>query len=176
MYLTKISREKWKIPFPTTSSHPNLIHLYVCVCVFSHSVVSNSATPMDCSLPSSSVHGNFQARILEQVAISCFRGSSWQRDQTCVICIYCTGRQIRYQCTTWEPWFTFVHIFKKPAFLIILLWFWSSCLFNFVFSLKLIFKFFLFIFSFIQNFIFKNIKHIWDIMLYIESGNEKTVV
>lgn len=30
----------------------------------------------------------------------------------------------------------------------------------------------MFIFSFIQNFIFKNIKHIWDIRLYIESGNE----
>ena len=32
--------------------------------------------PMDCSLPGSSVHGTFQARILEWVAISFFRGSS----------------------------------------------------------------------------------------------------
>ena len=31
--------------------------------------------PMDCSLPGSSVHGNFQARILEWVAISFSRGS-----------------------------------------------------------------------------------------------------
>ena len=31
---------------------------------------------MDCSLPGSSVHGIFQARILEQVAISYSRGSS----------------------------------------------------------------------------------------------------
>ena len=45
VYLTKISRGKWKSPFPLTSSHLNLIHLYVCICVFSHSVVSNSATP-----------------------------------------------------------------------------------------------------------------------------------
>ena len=30
----------------------------------------------DCSLPGSSVHGIFQARILEWVAISFFRGSS----------------------------------------------------------------------------------------------------
>ena len=32
--------------------------------------------PMDCSPPSSSVHGIFQARILEWVAISSSRGSS----------------------------------------------------------------------------------------------------
>ena len=40
--------------------------------------------PMGCSLPSSSVHGIFQARILEWVAISFSRGSSWPRDRTCV--------------------------------------------------------------------------------------------
>ena len=37
---------------------------------------------MDCSLPGSSVHGIFQARILEWVAISFSRGSSWPRDQS----------------------------------------------------------------------------------------------
>ena len=35
---------------------------------------------MDCSPPGSSVHGIFQARILEWVAISSSRGSSWPRD------------------------------------------------------------------------------------------------
>ena len=38
--------------------------------------------PMDCSLPGSSVHGIFQARILEWVAISFSRGSSRPRDRT----------------------------------------------------------------------------------------------
>ena len=38
--------------------------------------------PMDCSLPGSSVHGIFQARVLEWVAISFSRGSSWPRYQT----------------------------------------------------------------------------------------------
>ena len=38
--------------------------------------------PMDCSLPGSSVHGVLQARILEWVAISSSRESSWPRDQT----------------------------------------------------------------------------------------------
>ena len=46
--------------------------------------------PMDCSLPGSSVHGIFQARILEWLAISFSRGSSWPRDRTHISCI--TGR------------------------------------------------------------------------------------
>ena len=36
-------------------------------------------TPWNCSLPVSSVHGILQARILEWVAISFSRGSSWPR-------------------------------------------------------------------------------------------------
>ena len=43
--------------------------------------------PMDCSLPGSSAHGIFQARILEWVAVSFSRGSSQTRDQTQVSCI-----------------------------------------------------------------------------------------
>ena len=42
--------------------------------------------PMDCSLPGSSIHGIFQARILEWFAISFSRGSSWPRDWTQVSC------------------------------------------------------------------------------------------
>ena len=38
--------------------------------------------PMDCSLPSSSIHGILQARILEWIAISFSRGSSRPRDRT----------------------------------------------------------------------------------------------
>ena len=38
--------------------------------------------PMDCSSPGSSVRGISQARILEWVAISFSRGSSWPRDFT----------------------------------------------------------------------------------------------
>ena len=38
--------------------------------------------PMDCSLLGSSIHGIFQARILEWVAISFSRGSSQPRDRT----------------------------------------------------------------------------------------------
>ena len=42
--------------------------------------------PMNYSPPGSLVHGIFQARILEWVAISFSRGSSWPRDQTLVFC------------------------------------------------------------------------------------------
>ena len=43
--------------------------------------------PMDCSLPGSSIHGIFQARVLEWGAIAFSKGSSWLRDQTQVSCI-----------------------------------------------------------------------------------------
>ena len=46
--------------------------------------------PIDCSLPGSSVHGIFQARVLEWVAISFSRGSSQPKNRTQVSCI--TGR------------------------------------------------------------------------------------
>ena len=48
---------------------------------WSCSVMANSL-PRNCSPPRSSIHGIFQARILEWVAISFSRGSSRPRDQT----------------------------------------------------------------------------------------------
>ena len=56
--------------------------------------------PMDCSPPGFSVPGILQARVLEWVAISSSRGSSWPRDRTWVSC---TGRRILYHCTTKHP-------------------------------------------------------------------------
>ena len=47
---------------------------------------------MDCSPSISSVHGIFQARILEQVAISYSRASSQPRDQTRISWVSCIGR------------------------------------------------------------------------------------
>ena len=54
---------------------------------------------MDCSPPGSFFHGISQARILEQVAISYSKGSSWPRDQTQVSC---TGRQVLYHLSHQE--------------------------------------------------------------------------
>ena len=50
------------------------------VCVYAWSCPTLH-DPMNCGPPGSSVHGIFQARILEQVAISSSRGSSWPRDK-----------------------------------------------------------------------------------------------
>ena len=58
--------------------------------------------PMDCSLPGSSVHGIFQARILQWVAISYSRGPFRPRDWTHFSCVSYIGRRILYHCATWE--------------------------------------------------------------------------
>ena len=55
--------------------------------------------PMDYGLPGSSIHGISQARILEWVAISFSRRSSWPRGLTHVSCI---GRWILYPWATQE--------------------------------------------------------------------------
>ena len=60
----------------------NLVHAFESegsTCFFSLQVVSDSCNPMDYSPPGSSVHGIFQARILEWLAISFSRGSSGPR-------------------------------------------------------------------------------------------------
>ena len=66
------------------------------VCVCACSVMSDSCDLIDCGLPGSSVHGIIQARMLECIAISFSRGSSWPRDWTHVSYVSCTGRQVLY--------------------------------------------------------------------------------
>ena len=64
---------------PLALSYP----IYHLLGVFScFSCVQFLCNPIDCSLPSSSIHGIFPARILEWVAIPFYKGSSWPRDQT----------------------------------------------------------------------------------------------
>ena len=57
---------------------------------------------MDCSPPGSSVHGIYQARILEWVAISSFMRSFHPRNQTHIPCISPTDKWILYHWATWE--------------------------------------------------------------------------
>ena len=86
-------------------SHLSFLLLQMSHCVCVRSVVQSCPTlcdPMDCSLSASSVHGIFQARILEWVAISSSKKSSRPRVQTLVSCISCIGRQILYHWATWE--------------------------------------------------------------------------
>ena len=49
-------------------------------------VLATLCNPMDRSPPGSSVHGIFQASVLEWFAVSFFRESSWPRDRTWVSC------------------------------------------------------------------------------------------
>ena len=70
-----------------------------CVCALSGPTLCDS---MDGSPPGSSVHGIFQAKILEWAAISFSRGSSWPRNRTYVSCVSYSGRRILYHCATWK--------------------------------------------------------------------------
>ena len=49
---------------------------------------STLCDPLDCSLPGSSVHGIFQAGILEWITMPSSRGSFCPRDGTCISSIY----------------------------------------------------------------------------------------
>ena len=68
----------------------------VCVCVLVTQSCPTLCNPMDCSPPGSSVFGISQARILEWIAISSYRGSFQPRDQTCISHISGTGKWILY--------------------------------------------------------------------------------
>ena len=71
--------------FMNLTLHVPMQYCSLSIELYSHQHCDSCLTPcnpMDCSLPGSSVHGIFQARILEWFAISFSRGSSFSRDQT----------------------------------------------------------------------------------------------
>ena len=76
------------------------MYVFMCVCVWVQ-LCPTLCDPMGSSLPGSSAHGIFQARILSRVSISFSRGFSWSRDWTCISCVSFIGRWILYHCT-WE--------------------------------------------------------------------------
>ena len=80
--------------------------------------------PMDCSLPGSSVHGIFQARILEWVAISFSRRSSWPRDWSQV------SRIVGRRFTVWDTREVLYSSIKGNLIFITTFIFWwrNSCL------------------------------------------------
>ena len=63
--------------------------------------------PMDCSLPGSSVHGIFQAIVLEWIAISFSRGSSQPRDRTRV------SRIVDRRFTVWAKSLRYYDVYNK---------------------------------------------------------------
>ena len=77
------------------------MYIYICVCVCTRSVMSNSLNdPMDCSLPGSSVHGILQARILRGLTFSAPGDLPDPGIKPGVSHISCTGGQIVCHCAT----------------------------------------------------------------------------
>ena len=76
------------------------LSIYIYICIYICAVHAKSlqlcptlCDPLDYSLPGSSVHGIFQARILEWVAVPSSRGSSQFRERTRIFCgSYIAGR------------------------------------------------------------------------------------
>ena len=112
-----------------------MFHIYIYhVCVYmkvvksesvSHSVMSDSMRPMDCSPPGFYAYGILQARILGWVAIPFLRGSSPSRDRTWVSCtegrlftIWTTREEgcvcvCVKECTIWSRKVGITHIPRK---------------------------------------------------------------
>ena len=83
-FFTVWATRETPVTFPFTSNY-SLPYSIVCAQSLSHVQLCD---PTDYSLPGSSVHGIFQAGILEWVAISYSGGSSRPRDRTHVSCIF----------------------------------------------------------------------------------------
>ena len=66
----------------------------VCVCACACPVMSNSLWPHGLQPSRLLCHGILQTRLLECIAISFSRESSWSRDWTCGSWVSCIGRQI----------------------------------------------------------------------------------
>ena len=82
---------------------------YLWVCAIAQSCLT-LCSPMDCSLPGFSVHGIFQARILEWFAISSSQVSSWPRDWAHISSISCIVGRILYHSATWEAHFCYIFL------------------------------------------------------------------
>ena len=83
-------------------------------CWLNHQVVSDSWDPMDYTHQALLSMRFLQARILEQVAIFFFRGSSWPRDRTCVSCIAGGFFTLEPLCPSVSQWQTWI----QPSFII----------------------------------------------------------
>ena len=82
-----------------------------CCCCFVTRSCPALCDPMDCSLPGSSLHGIFQARILEWLAIPFSRGPPWARDQTHAL-LHC--KQILYHLSYFVKWYKIHELCSHP--------------------------------------------------------------
>ena len=75
VFILKLEIQNWSMGYA-----------HLCVCVLVAQMCLTLCDPIDCSLPTSSVHGVLQARVLEWVAIPFSRESSSLRDRTQISC------------------------------------------------------------------------------------------
>jgi len=98
----------------------------LCVCLVAQSRLT-LGDPMDCSPPGSSVHGIFQARILEQVAISYTRRdsrefgvrkmwNSWNKEEDSIDEIKHNGKEYKKECMHMDHWITFLYTWNELSF------------------------------------------------------------
>ena len=84
-YINSWTLNNMALSYAVSLIYVNFFFQYICTtCLHAQSCLT-LCDPMDCSLPGSYIHGIPQARILEWVAISSFRGSCWTR--TCIRCL-----------------------------------------------------------------------------------------
>ena len=98
-YLVKIQKDNILVVGPNYSRTKKTLYPYVYVCDQLLQSCPTLYNPMDCSQPVSFTHGILQARTLELVAMSSFKGSSSPRDQTHISCVSCTAGRF----STTEP-------------------------------------------------------------------------
>ena len=118
-YLTVTFSLKWR----KLCQEVNIFH-YLGLLVMWSEVAQSCPTlcdPVDCSLPGSSAHGIFQARILEWVAISFSRGSSPPRDQTQV------SRTVGRYFTVWATREVTPKLWPESKKMIMCRGNWSTC-------------------------------------------------
>ena len=89
-------------------SKVNQLYVYMHPCMLPFQLCPTLCDPMDYSLPGSSVHGIFQARIPERVAMASSRGSSWGIEPTSLASPSLAGGFFTTSAT-WEAPYVLIH-------------------------------------------------------------------
>ena len=93
----------------TASNGQRPVLVCACVCSVAQLCVTLCGL-MDCSPRGSSVHGILQARILEWVAISSSRETSWPRDQTSTSWVSCIAGRFFTSGPSGKPYYCAYHV------------------------------------------------------------------
>ena len=117
----------------------SILFVFVCTwaCTLLLSHIQLFASLPDCSTPGCSVYGISQPRILEWVAISSSKGSTWPKYQ---ICISCIGRQVlNHKCHLGGPndytVYQYKHINSMHKCMYKYMWTYWKILYSFIYQI-----------------------------------------